>query len=710
MPVSHLSLNVGHIPSATSFFLSTLQPLGYRYVGQRGDSIALGVGEADFFLTQQSRRISPTHIAFTANDRLAVRNCYTAALNAGGRPSGTPAYCNNEGTVFNAAVEDLDGNTIEFIYRESLDPLAREDGVPSPASHELLPQTAETMEVPAIRRSVTAPASQSSEFPTRTIVGTILGVAAGAAVVYAMTASERKNARDEDSFKAATERTKSMDAIELRSVKSERSAKPDRRASATDAGEDRQSSTTSRHSRSIKLLDYDRPPSDIPECLQNSQQKSYQRSNTVDAIEYVSASEPQHARQHTTRSPTMIEDHQNHYIEAPPARSSVSSRQSARRDSVISSRSNRTRHSHHASEHSDRQSSANTIKASEHRSRDESPSAAGIPLPASVISARSHRSRHSHHDPELSDKQSSANTIKASEHRSRDESPSAAGIALPASVISSRSHRSRHSHRDHENSDRQSSAHTIKRSEHRSRDESPSAAGIELPASVISSRSHRSRHSHRDSRHSDRQSSANTIKASEHRSRDRSPSAAGIALPASIISSRSHRSRHSHHSHHGSRHSDRRSSTNTIKSSQHRYRDESSAAGIPLPASVATHARSHISAARVPIPESREGEWSDAPEDDSDGLDDAKTVGPEDSISCVDFSTRPSAHKSGTHHSRSMHLESLRSESQSERIARMGNFTSPARSKYSDMTLPVRAKKRTSDKDREYRRGAMSYT
>lgn len=55
MPVSHLGLTVSHIPSATSFYLQALQPLGYRYIGQSGDSIGLGVDEADLFLTQEPR-------------------------------------------------------------------------------------------------------------------------------------------------------------------------------------------------------------------------------------------------------------------------------------------------------------------------------------------------------------------------------------------------------------------------------------------------------------------------------------------------------------------------------------------------------------------------------------------------------------------------------------------------------------------------------
>jgi hypothetical protein len=70
-------------------------------------------------LTLSSTYIAPTHIAFAADDRTQVRECYTSALSAGGRASGAPSYRNNECSCFNAAVEDLDGNTIEFIFREN---------------------------------------------------------------------------------------------------------------------------------------------------------------------------------------------------------------------------------------------------------------------------------------------------------------------------------------------------------------------------------------------------------------------------------------------------------------------------------------------------------------------------------------------------------------------------------------------------------------
>lgn len=53
MPVSHVGLIVSHVPSACSFFLSALQPLGYKYVGNQGDSVGFGTDDADFFLSPE---------------------------------------------------------------------------------------------------------------------------------------------------------------------------------------------------------------------------------------------------------------------------------------------------------------------------------------------------------------------------------------------------------------------------------------------------------------------------------------------------------------------------------------------------------------------------------------------------------------------------------------------------------------------------------
>jgi len=271
MPVSHLGLTVSHIPSATSFYLAALQPLGYRFIGHQGNSIGLGVISADFFLTQSptGSRISPNHIAFLAEDRNLVRECYAAALNSGGHPSGSPDYRNENCSCFNAAVEDLDGNTVEFIFRQPHGDSAccgeaapqgsiqngedvkevADDDVQSIAqsvrSHdskvsqakssmqtalELASTTSKSIKSQApptqgISRTNTAPISSSfsSSFPTRTFVGTALGAAAGAALMYAMSRAERASAKDEASFATYMSNSKPRSRSETRQTQPPRS-------------------------------------------------------------------------------------------------------------------------------------------------------------------------------------------------------------------------------------------------------------------------------------------------------------------------------------------------------------------------------------------------------------------------------------------------------------------------------------------------------
>lgn len=251
MPVSHIGLTVSHLPASTSFFLSALQPLGYKYIGECGSQIGLGIRDADFFLCQESPGIKAgaAHIAFTAPSRTAVRDFYTAALTAGGRPNGAPATRCDEDGHFNAAVLDLDGNSIEVVFRNGLDVdddgtvvshsrvikwqrsvhetyesyrssrsvvTSRSKAAPtevSTATPSVVSQPASVAsKAPSIARSVSEPVAVPQAQPTdsgngaaKTIIGTLLGAAAGAAVAYAMVRSEQDSAKKEADFSAFTD-------------------------------------------------------------------------------------------------------------------------------------------------------------------------------------------------------------------------------------------------------------------------------------------------------------------------------------------------------------------------------------------------------------------------------------------------------------------------------------------------------------------------
>jgi hypothetical protein len=175
------------------------------------------------------------HIAFTAPSRTAVRDFYAAALTAGGRPNGAPATrCDDDGH-FNAAVLDLDGNSIEVVFKNGPD--VRDDGTiiehsrvitwqrsvyetyrddrsvissrtAKPTPTEVTSKAASVVsKAPSVARSVSEPvavpqATTSSDAGAKTLIGTLLGAAAGAAVAYAMVRSERDSEKKESDFSA----------------------------------------------------------------------------------------------------------------------------------------------------------------------------------------------------------------------------------------------------------------------------------------------------------------------------------------------------------------------------------------------------------------------------------------------------------------------------------------------------------------------------
>ncbi|CAD0106788.1 unnamed protein product [Aureobasidium uvarum] len=252
MPVSHVGLIVSHVPSACSFFLSALQPLDYRYIGNQGDSVGFGTDDADFFLSPEVP--GNAHVAFSATSKLAVRDFYAAALTAGGQPNGAPAFRGCNDCIFNAAVLDLDGNSIEVIYhqleeddayttvsggsrvltwrRGIVNVLGDEDRTTFVSARRSQPDT-EKMSTTSITestpRSKASGVTRTASMPTispgtsesgfqitgKAIIGTILGAAAGAAVAYAMIKSEQDSAQQEADFaeaisgKAASSRTSS---------------------------------------------------------------------------------------------------------------------------------------------------------------------------------------------------------------------------------------------------------------------------------------------------------------------------------------------------------------------------------------------------------------------------------------------------------------------------------------------------------------------
>lgn len=167
-----------------------------------------------------------------------MRNFYANALEAGGSPHGSPAAREDGEDIFNAAVFDCDGNSVEVVFHEDAafddgasysgqsrvltlrqgddnklsdnkSTVSMKSAATSPAKKALMPAssvasrsnrapsvansaaskaTSRTMEAPAVKRSFTAPtltpksSDDTIQISRKTLVGTIIGAAAGAAV------------------------------------------------------------------------------------------------------------------------------------------------------------------------------------------------------------------------------------------------------------------------------------------------------------------------------------------------------------------------------------------------------------------------------------------------------------------------------------------------------------------------------------------------
>ena len=252
---SSITLTVSHLPTSTSFFLSALQPLNYAYRGRSGQTIGLGPSNSaappDFWITQEipGVPVGAAHVAFPAASQIAVRDFFSAALKAGGKVHGEPAQRDSNG-YYSAAIIDFDGNSIEAVFRPGFGEEDKENDVRSvvsrrtsskastaisrtPTSASRSPTTASearssgpaptrrtssppkgdvldnilgearnTANVarnlvsqvrPQLHSTTSAPPRLNNEKSGDAIVGTLLGVAAGAALHYAFASHQRKD-------------------------------------------------------------------------------------------------------------------------------------------------------------------------------------------------------------------------------------------------------------------------------------------------------------------------------------------------------------------------------------------------------------------------------------------------------------------------------------------------------------------------------------
>lgn len=117
--IDHISIGVGDIAGAATFYDRTLKPLGYTCISRPETSLGYGSGTAVFWINLCERPVpadpqSGLHFCFTAPTRASVDAFHKAALSAGGSDNGKPGLRAAYGDNYYAAfVVDPNGYRLE---------------------------------------------------------------------------------------------------------------------------------------------------------------------------------------------------------------------------------------------------------------------------------------------------------------------------------------------------------------------------------------------------------------------------------------------------------------------------------------------------------------------------------------------------------------------------------------------------------------------
>jgi catechol 2,3-dioxygenase-like lactoylglutathione lyase family enzyme len=126
----HVSIGVGDIERAMTFYRPTLATLGLVVVMDKGFAVAFGngTGRQWLWVSEPIDKAAPVtanngaHFAFLAESRAMVRAFYEAAMANGGRDDGAPGLRPEYiPTYYGAFVLDPDGNKIEAVCRKDED-------------------------------------------------------------------------------------------------------------------------------------------------------------------------------------------------------------------------------------------------------------------------------------------------------------------------------------------------------------------------------------------------------------------------------------------------------------------------------------------------------------------------------------------------------------------------------------------------------------
>lgn len=127
----HIGFQVRNVNRSLSFYESCMPELGLEVIARSGSGFFVSGGErapVPFLWIHggpegtgegEAKPGDRLHLMFTAGSREAVEAFHRAALKAGGKDSGGPAYQGPEVMGYYAAlVLDPDGNTLEAGFRE----------------------------------------------------------------------------------------------------------------------------------------------------------------------------------------------------------------------------------------------------------------------------------------------------------------------------------------------------------------------------------------------------------------------------------------------------------------------------------------------------------------------------------------------------------------------------------------------------------------
>ncbi len=125
--IDHIGVSVTDYARSKAFYTQALAPLGITMMMEYGTACGfgkngkpelwIGAGKMSFQSDEQTKVITPIHIAVKAKDRAGVDAFYAAAIAAGGRDFGKPGvrelYHPN---YYGAFVLDPDGHNLEAVF------------------------------------------------------------------------------------------------------------------------------------------------------------------------------------------------------------------------------------------------------------------------------------------------------------------------------------------------------------------------------------------------------------------------------------------------------------------------------------------------------------------------------------------------------------------------------------------------------------------